>query len=413
MVQVETNPMTVRKWMEAKQTNEQELLRRLNYVFHGRDATATVRRVVRTAFERMWAEVQATPFAAAVYGALVAEADLAVWAKLRPVSALPFFRLERMLLKLRLGEHDDDPLDCNDLSELIRVIGAWLERGGGHGGVPDIHKAYRTGVDKIPATAPHGKGLAVKQQKALDDKLWKTGVTRSRSGPGDPERNPIPIEPHVAQAWVRPKQNKISGLQRFRVDGEDVCRKIDLMFGLLPGATISGTTTDTVMVFEAFGAQKAGPKIWITLHPGYYLFPVATIAASLHHTMLEAGLALTVVDAIRDYEVGFYKSLVPAGGLPNELAKVGEYLGAAEDDMRNRYILAWYENYNDTPTGCICWDRTHKEEYRKLVSGKELMRRVNNMRKFPSRNDVVSLIQDRAPSLLTFDLKRKITAVLA
>ena len=349
MVRVEHDPATIRRWIEAKQTNEQELLARLNRLFHDKKATATIRRVVRTAFERMWVEVQSQPFAGAVYGALVDEAGLAVWSTIRPASSLPFHRLERMLLKLRLGEYDDTPLDCNDLSELIRVIGAWLEKGGGHGGVPDVSKAYRTGADKIPADAPHGPGLALDQQKALDAEQWdkKKKQTRSRIGPSDPEQHPIPIEPHVAAAWVRPKQGNISGMQRFRVSGNDVCRKIDLMFGLLPGATISGTTTDTALVLETFGTMKVGPKMWATIHPGYYLFPVATIAASLHHTLLEAGLALTVVDAIPDYEVGLYESLVPPEGLPNELLRARPLLDAAENDLRNRQFICWYDRFQD------------------------------------------------------------------
>jgi hypothetical protein len=363
---IETNRGLIQSWVEAKQRNEQEMLRRLNFVFCQPGALNPMRVTVLRALKQMLGEIQGAPprTPTPAQRAMWAEKDLAVWGTLvPPVPAVQVERrLERMISRLQGGF----AADANDLSELIRVIGAWLEMGGGHG-APDINIALRTGG---------AWGRDVRQRE-------------DRNKPGHA------IEPHVAASWVRPKFGKQSGLEMFRVNRNDLCKRIDLLFGLLKGATISGTTTDTVLVLEAFGAG-------LGLHPGYYLFPVATIAASLHHTLLEAGLALTLTGAIDSYRVGFYSTLVPTGGLPAELASVRGILDAAEKDLRNRHFILWYEGGDESsPAGCILWNRPWEiHASRRMVEATGLLAHISSVPKVPGKADVAALIDLMAPQLL-------------
>ncbi len=382
---IERNSGVIQSWVQAKQRNEQEMLRRLNRLFQQPAALNPMRVLVLRALKQMLAEIREKPLGSAAQRAMMAENGLAVWQTLPQPTPLLDLRLERMVDRLRGGLQ----ADANDLSELIRVIGAWLEWGGGYG-AKDINKALRTGVDKIPRSAPHGPGSALAQQKAIDDKTWSKAV-RKREDPNQHH----PIEPHVEAAWVPPKFGKQSGMQLFRVIGNDLCKRIDLLFGLLKGATISGTTTDTVLVLEAFGAG-------LGLHPGYYLFPVATIAASLHHTLLEAGLALTLTGAIDSYHVGFHTTLVPKGGLPAELASVRTILAGAENDMRNRHFILWYEGGNEgQPAGCILWNKQWEiRASRRLVEAKGLLTHIAGVPTLPRQADVAAFIALMAPQLL-------------
>lgn len=382
---IERNPQVIQTWIKAKQTNEQEMLKQLNLLFQQPAALRPVRDVVLCALEQMLDEMKHMPPGSAAQRAMMAENGLAVWQTLPQPTPLLDIRLERMVQRLQGGVD----ADANDLSELMRVIGAWLEKGGGYG-APDINKAFRVGVDAIPRSAPHGPGSALKQQKEIDDKIWSKSVRQRES----PNQNHL-IESHVAAAWVKPKFHKQSGMQMFRVTGNDLCRRVDLLFGLLRGATISGTTTDTVLVLEAFGASTG-------LHPGYYLFPVATIAASLHHTLLEAGLALTLVGAVESYCVGFYSSLVPKGGLPAELASARNILTRAENDQRNRHFILWYEGRNDAaPAGCILWNKPWEiQAARRLVEAKGLLTHIAQVPRVPGQLDVAALVALMAPGLL-------------
>jgi hypothetical protein len=432
MAHIETDPDVIDRWIEEKQKNEQAMLYRLNNLFKGPIPRSKIRRLVRSAFETMcneatWGVGSAGP----VWQALLAEQDLAVWSKLNPPTSIPQFRVLRMLDKLIQGDVAQPRLDCNDFSELIRVIGAWLENGGGLG-APNINVAYRTGVgqtasDSGPSAAyltylgdfrrKYGWNYAdhltggeraelarlattgdyIQRQDQRDKKLWgKKGESAPRQRSGVPGKKSYDIPAHVADWWVRPKLDKLSGMQMFRVKGDDLCKKIDLLFGLLKGATISGTTTDTAMVLELFGAQHG-------LHAGYYLFPVGTIAASLHHTLLEAGLALTVVGAIDSYCVGYYTTLISKGGLPGELQEARGILEEAEQDPKNRHFIIWYDKAAERPAGCVLWNKPYElRDARRLVEAKGLMSHVATMPKVPLQQDVARFIRLMAPKLLAY-----------
>jgi len=373
MATIVDNATQLQSWVKAKQTNEQEMLKRLNRAFNQALPYDRVRKVVASALLQMKLEANDNPSPAR--DALTAESRLAVWQKIPTWDTYPLNRLGDMLAALVC---EPARFDINDLSELIRVVGAWLENGGGHGGVPkELTEAFRPGL-KTP-------GLSWDQAKRL---IWDKRTVRQREDRIKDEALYHAIEEHVRKAWVRPRAQRASGLQMFRVNRDDLCRKIDLLFGLLKGATISGTTTDTALVLEVFGYEHG-------LHAGYYLFPVATIAASLHHTLVEAGLALTLVDALDSYHVGFYSTLKPKGGLPGELAEVESILASAEQDMRNRQFILWYKG-SETPAGCVRFKGAEVQAFKNVVEGKALLSDVRGVSRFPTKRDVARLLSTRA-----------------
>jgi len=394
MARIVRDAGTLQSWVKEKQANEQRMLFRLNNLFNSPIPRNKIRMVVRAAFERMWVEAQDPGMWPRVSGALAAEEKLAVWVK--TATGDHRLRVQRTLESLRLGTAAQPRLDCNDFSELIRVIGAWLEKGGGYG-APDINKALRSGVERIPASAPHGAGMAIAQQDVLDKRQWGRDL-RQREDPSTVPDGSFhhAIEDHVSQWWVRPRAGKESGMQMFRANRNDLCKRTDLLFGLLVGATLSGTTTDTVFVLESFGAAPP-----VGLHPGYYLFPVATITATLHHTLVEAGFALTLADVIDSYCVGFYTTLRPRAGFPPELQEAEGILQGAEKDTGNRRFVLWYDGNENAPTGGILFEKPFEiDAFRRLAEGKGLMTHVMSMPTVPNQRDVARFIDLMAPKLV-------------
>ena len=372
MATITTNVAQIQQWVKEKQTNEQEMLKKLNRAFNSPPAYNQVRKVVVSAILQMILSEDRRPVA----NAIAAEINLAVWTK---VPTHGFYLLGDLLTELFCRPNR---FDINDLSELIRFIGTWVEVGGGHGGINKlINEAFRPGISSPDTTWETAKKF-----------IWDKATVRQREDRIMKKELYHAIEAHVRGAWIPPKNNNPSGLMMFRVNRNDLCRKIDLLFGLLKGATISGTTTDTALVLEAWGYQHQ-------LHAGYYLFPVATIAASLHHTLLEAALALSLIGAIDSYYVGFYTTLTPRGGFPGELGSVIGILEEAEYNRHNRHFIIWYE-CGDTPAGCILWDKLWEvEASRKLVEGKALMDHVRTLSQHPSKQEVARFISLKAIEL--------------
>lgn len=373
MAQAITDGALIASWVKAKQTNEQELLKRLYNTFNSSPPLGRVHSIVVCAVTRMLLESTDRP--GPIRAAIQAERGLPVWLKVRPAA-------DEIGLLGNLNRALWNPLTFNasDLSNLIRVIGAWLENGGGQAGYKNINKAFRPGVrDSAP------------EWKAAQDIIWGPNFRQRAMVP--PGEHLHEIEAHLRRAWVAPPHGYNAGLEMMRVSGKDLCRKIDLLFGLLQGAGISGTTADTLMVLEAFGAE-------MHLSPGYYLFPVGTIAAGLHHTLLEAGLALALDDVIENYRIGFYTSLIPKGGLGGELDSLGSFLRNAEMDQRNRHFVCWYNGRPDVPAGCILWDRNEVVAARALLyDGKKMLLHAQGLPELPGKRDIADFLQRVTPEL--------------
>lgn len=97
-------------------------------------------------------------------------------------------------------------------------------------------------------------------------------------------------------------KGSFSGLAQWDVMKGDTCGKMDKVFGLCPGATISGTTTDNIFFFQRFGK--------IGMDPLFFLLPLAAIVGGGHHTMLEVALPLSLNNII-SYKIGLYSTLFP------------------------------------------------------------------------------------------------------
>ena len=151
MAEIVKDTNVILKWIEEKQRNEQAMLFRLNNLFKGSIPRHKMRRMVLAAFEQMSREASDVSTAGPAIFAVNDEKNLAVWSRVQKPSNIAGVKLVRMTNQLIAGDKAVPRLDCNDFSELIRVIGAWLEKGGGFG-APNINKAYRVGAGRVKRT---------------------------------------------------------------------------------------------------------------------------------------------------------------------------------------------------------------------------------------------------------------------
>jgi hypothetical protein len=170
-----------------------------------------------------------------------------------------------------------------------------------------------------------------------------------------------------------------------RAQGQSNILKLDRLFGLITGADISGTTTDTVFAMEVWGRE--------ILTAAYYMLPLATIVHNNHHSLIEVALAMTL-DGIINYDVGFYTTLRPKGcALPPELSKIAEILAIAEISSFNQHFLLYYDNGSIRPSGCI---RFTPDEINWLKAigfwrGRRLLRKAPTLPNSPTFETVRSL----------------------
>ncbi|KJH66726.1 hypothetical protein [Chromobacterium violaceum] len=116
----------------------------------------------------------------------------------------------------------------------------------------------------------------------------------------------------------------------------DVVRCMDSVLGLPEGASISGTTSDTIWAIETLsnflyvghtvGSNKLQSN---TADPNLILIALAAIVSGYHHTALEVGLPMTINGYIT-YQPGFYTSF------QNE-AMTGTGIGQAIQQILNEY----------------------------------------------------------------------------
>ncbi len=137
------------------------------------------------------------------------------------------------------------------------------------------------------------------------------------------------------------KSMMFSGIKKWAIMANDVTGKMDRVFGLMKGATISGTTTDNIYFLEKFGKAIKDPIL--------YLLPIGSIAGGGHHSLLEVAVPLTM-NKLMDYSVGLYSTLIPSGPYPtrsglrqrgaDDLMRV---CGLWEERPENHLLLCYYE----------------------------------------------------------------------
>lgn len=173
-----------------------------------------------------------------------------------------------------------------------------------------------------------------------------------------------------------------AGLKRWQVMQRDTTGKMDQVFGLMPGATISGTTTDNIDFLKRFGG--------LGLHPIYYTLPLATIVAGGHHSMLEVAVPL-MLNRINDYRVGLYSTLFPvlrssSSGAPPGVNAIRNKLNIAENHKFNKLMLIYYNSVGQHPAGCYLYDSLKdKQVWRKMRIREEFMTAFKSLRPFPTK----------------------------
>jgi hypothetical protein len=178
-----------------------------------------------------------------------------------------------------------------------------------------------------------------------------------------------------------------AGINRWRIMESDTIGKMDQVFGLMPAATISGTTTDNIYFFQRF--QQNG------LDPVFYLLPLATIVAPGHHSMLEVGLPLSL-NGHGDYKVGLYTTLFPSGSQsgsrPAGVDAIRNALIAAELHRDNHLMLVYYNG--SKPAGCLfSFNAQDREKWKGMVTGTNLLGAFRKVAPWPNEGQVRTLME--------------------
>ena len=237
-----------------------------------------------------------------------------------------------------------ETLDAQECSDLIRLYGEFIEKAGrlGAHGVAGpqgdyalqdaIKSSYRVGGDR----------WATEKAPAFADVRQGYGRLRAPVAPGLQSTSDV----HGALIAMG------GGAARFALRDMSTVNRIDQVFGLVPLADISGTTTDSLYFMERFSGPTAGDKV-------FYLLPLGTIVALGHHSLLEVALSLAI-NRIVDYRIGFYSTLLPEGAVRGAGAIRGA-LASAEGNPRNRRMLVYFgrgdgPSVPGVPSGCFLYE---------------------------------------------------------
>lgn len=215
----------------------------------------------------------------------------------------------------------------------------------------------------------------------------------------------------------------------------DRTAKIDKVFGLSHGATISGTTTDNVFFFNRFSlvdrylgedptvmdgrldkfllkyySFAGGPKgvrfgERVTrnvpvprrnqiIDPILYILPLGAIVGEGHHSTIECALPL-VLNGIIDYTVGEYETLFPRdrqrrnacgsmGAIKNTLAKY-------QQKNRDKKIIIYYDANGDYE-GYFRFDPVRDQQWGAIAEVSQAMsNKFAGFRQYPTKDNVASL----------------------
>ncbi|TLX71652.1 hypothetical protein E9993_20000 [Labilibacter sediminis] len=166
------------------------------------------------------------------------------------------------------------------------------------------------------------------------------------------------------------------GMKVWSPQERDICYRIEVAFGLRVGATISGTTTDTLFFLKYFGSWLNG-----YMDPIFYMLPFATIAAAGHHSLIEVALPLSLWGLI-DYTIGNYTSLIPkmkSSSVGSHAIK--EILRKYEQNENNRRILVYFLQ-SEVPAGYWEFESSDQGVFNTMAKAdKQLMSQFSAMPK--------------------------------
>ncbi|QTA81214.1 Uncharacterized protein dnl_35450 [Desulfonema limicola] len=134
-----------------------------------------------------------------------------------------------------------------------------------------------------------------------------------------------------------------TGISLWKLNDETGNVKIvDEMFGLPPGADISGTTADHIFTIGSIG-RKIYPNE-ADLVELLNIIPLASMPTGYHHTILEIALTLSMNNII-DYRIGYYTTLLPQNLLPRRnnpsIKAIWEILARYENSPQNTHMLVY------------------------------------------------------------------------
>ena len=266
-------------------------------------------------------------------------------------------------------------LDAQDCSDLIRLYGEFIEKAGGlrATGEPGERGDYEfQNTLKMSRRVDYGGGHG---------QIWNTqqeaiGRQRAKVPAGTQQTTDV-------HGFLISQKG---GSARFEMLPRSTVNRIDRVFGLVPSADISGTTTDSIYFTERFKANTAA-----AMDPIFHLLPVATIVAGAHHSLLEVALSLSL-NGIIDYRIGFYSTLFPRGGTQG----AGDILGAlrtAENHMKNRHMLIYYARGHNpgvpgVPAGCFLFEGRDHLAFRDFARATAMERLFRGVAFCPNEDEI-------------------------
>jgi hypothetical protein len=180
------------------------------------------------------------------------------------------------------------------------------------------------------------------------------------------------------------------GQSGFRLYDTSTVGKIDRVFGTVPAADISGTTTDNVFFISRF-SEVIKRDYTYALDPIFHLLPLGTIVAGAHHSLLEVALALSLNKKV-DYQIGFYETLMPnRSGFPNHpgITNIKEALVAAEKHRYNHLMLVYYESPGKV-AGCYKFD-SFEQQFRKFARATDVLTLFRAAPAWPSQRQLFKI----------------------
>jgi hypothetical protein len=317
--------------------------------------------------------------------AVAEEGNLRLWEKVqRSKSAFKLFISSPLYIKR---------LDATDVADLIRLSGAWVEKGGGQ--AAKYKESYRSGVGAGDRNVWHqpkklfGNAIAGLKKDGLPAAQNERGARWRHEGwQVEPQLQEFMRDPAGFSGMGGAKDKKTGRWEHSKrlVSGSNLSI-INRLFGLSWGCDISGTTCDQLYAMDRWGSRILG-------HPAYAMLPLGVIVHNCHHTLLEVALALSINDRIA-YRMGFFDTLVPRQGLPAELNAINGTIEQANSLMRGKHLLRYYAKQR--PAGCFRFEQNEIQRLRRadIFHAESLLQLASTGRisVFPGRKEVLSLIE--------------------
>jgi hypothetical protein len=352
-------------WLaRQRQIVEAEFAKRVYDVFNTGRAIQKLRDLAQ-ALMRMMTEGPVNAFDAAIKD----EAFLRLWQK-----------VSRNLPGLTMWQSPvhSKRLDATDCADMIRLAGAWVECGGLGGG-----QRARLPRGNAPGTAKEAFRVGGRYVWGKDARVRNSGWD---------------IETHLKAHMAVPNApfTGMGGKSGFggrknskRAAGTSSVLQLDRLFGLVVACDISGTTADSVFALEILGGEFG-------MSAGYYMLPLGTIAANMHHSVLEVALVLSL-NGDMDYHVGFFNTLKPTrcAGFPPELGAIQAAIMSADAQMtaQGLHHVRYYEGHNLRGVFRFEGPEMLALRYSHLSDAVDMLDRAQCMGGYPQRHSVVQLLE--------------------